>query len=109
MDAAQSCTQWSADSLVPVAVLPATHRLAVLGQVHLADGFEPLCVRVVTLERAPTGQDRQRGRFDLLLELDRSGDPRSDSNQCKLLRYDALPNRRRLARPAAQQARCAIV
>jgi len=33
---------------------------------------------------------RPRRRFDLLLELDRSGNPRSDSNTRKLLRYDAL-------------------
>ena len=43
-----------------------------------------------TIEVAITGTDRRRRRFDLLVELDRSGNPRSDSNQRKLLRYDAL-------------------
>jgi hypothetical protein len=42
-----------------------------------------------TIEITLTGEDRRR-RFDLLVELDRSGNPRSDSNQRKLLRYDAL-------------------
>lgn len=43
-----------------------------------------------TIEVAITGSDRRRRRFDLLVELDRSGNPRSDSNTRKLLRYDAL-------------------
>jgi hypothetical protein len=41
------------------------------------------------IEVSFTRQDRRRQRFDLLVELDRSDNPRSDSNQRKLLRYDA--------------------
>jgi hypothetical protein len=43
----------------------------------------------LTLELVLNGRDRRR-RFDLAIELDRSGNPRSDSNTRKLLRYDAL-------------------
>ena len=43
----------------------------------------------ITLELA-LKDTRPKRRFDLLIELDRSSNPRSDSNTRKLLRYDAL-------------------
>jgi hypothetical protein len=43
----------------------------------------------ITLELA-LKDTRPKRRFDLLIELDRSSNPRTDSNTRKLLRYDAL-------------------